>query len=231
MPSALKTKLKSESGISMALALVFFLLCVAVSGIVITAASASAGVAIGNRETQQGYLAVASAARLVMEDLKELEYTEVYASGQLTAPSTAASAYSLDTASSGFSGSRLVTDPSAPTARFTLSFSGGKAHVESAGTEPSYKLIFPELAAKGIPAVKGEISMDAGFGLTVVLTDGDRIGDGENEIRIRYIPVISQPVLTTADNRYSGASETAVYKYTATVKWGEPMVSGMGATA
>ena len=60
--NCLRAKLKSERGASILLAMVFFLLCLTVGGVVLTAATASAGRIASQRQTQQDYLTASSAA-------------------------------------------------------------------------------------------------------------------------------------------------------------------------
>lgn len=62
-------KLHSRTGASMLIALLFFLVAMTVGAVVLTAASANAGRVTRNRQEQQNYLAVASAAELVKEDI------------------------------------------------------------------------------------------------------------------------------------------------------------------
>ncbi|MGE4485799.1 MAG: hypothetical protein AB7C97_11880 [Oscillospiraceae bacterium] len=69
------SKLKSRRGASMIIALVFFLLCVTVSAIILTAAETNAGRIRVGRETQDAYLAVSSAGRLLRESIGGSVYT------------------------------------------------------------------------------------------------------------------------------------------------------------
>ncbi|MEG1577829.1 MAG: hypothetical protein RR336_03590 [Oscillospiraceae bacterium] len=71
-------KIRSASGSSMPLALLFLLFCLAVGGVVLTAASANAGRLARLKVEQQDYLAVQSAARLMRDDLQKLEFTGSY---------------------------------------------------------------------------------------------------------------------------------------------------------
>ena len=71
-------KLHSRTGASMLIALLFFLVAMTVGAVVLTAASANAVRVKRNQQEQQKYLAVASAAELVKEDLKEESFTGIY---------------------------------------------------------------------------------------------------------------------------------------------------------
>ena len=62
-------KLKSKSGVSVVLAMVFLLLCVMVGASVLVAAASNAGRTRSNRQEQQLYLTLSSALQLITEDL------------------------------------------------------------------------------------------------------------------------------------------------------------------
>ena len=72
---SVRKKLHSRAGVSMLIALLFFLICLTVGSLILTAATASASKARGRYEDQQNYLAVASAARLLQENLGRHTYT------------------------------------------------------------------------------------------------------------------------------------------------------------
>lgn len=70
----LRKKLKDQSGASILLALLFFLLCCMVGASVLMAAVSNAGKIRSNRESQQEYLLLSSALRLVCDELTSAEY-------------------------------------------------------------------------------------------------------------------------------------------------------------
>lgn len=69
MGQAIEKKLDNTQGASMLIALLFFLVAMMVGAVVLTAAFTNAGRVTRNRQEQQKYLAVASAAELVKEDI------------------------------------------------------------------------------------------------------------------------------------------------------------------
>ena len=71
----IKAKLASQSGASAVLALLFFLTCMMVGSVVLTATSANVGRLAATRQTQQDYFAVSSAARLFQEELEGMTLT------------------------------------------------------------------------------------------------------------------------------------------------------------
>ena len=80
----IREKLRSESGASILLALLFFLLCAMVGASVLMAAASNAGKSRSNREEQQKYLTLSSALQLVCDELTAAEYTGTYTYEQNT---------------------------------------------------------------------------------------------------------------------------------------------------
>jgi len=72
---SVREKLHSSSGASLALALVFLLFCLMVGAVVLTAAASNVGRIRHQKDSQQDYLTVSSAARLLREELEGLTYT------------------------------------------------------------------------------------------------------------------------------------------------------------
>jgi len=68
-------KLHSTSGASLLIALLFFLICVTVGSLILTAASASSAKTKDRYSNEQHYLAVASAARLLKDRMGGYTYT------------------------------------------------------------------------------------------------------------------------------------------------------------
>lgn len=66
-------KLKNEQGVSILIALVFFLFCAVVGTLLLTGAMANVAPGQDRYEEQQDYLAISSAARLLKETLTETE--------------------------------------------------------------------------------------------------------------------------------------------------------------
>ncbi len=71
----IRQKLHSSAGVSMLIALLFFLVCLTVGSLILTAATTSASKTRGRYERQQDYLAVASAARLLQDTFGRHTYT------------------------------------------------------------------------------------------------------------------------------------------------------------
>lgn len=71
----IREKLKSQSGASILIALLFFLVCAMVGASVLMAAASNAGKSRSNREEEQKYLTLSSAMQLVCDELTAAEYT------------------------------------------------------------------------------------------------------------------------------------------------------------
>ncbi len=74
----LREKLHSESGASILLALLMFLVCGMVASSILAAATSNAGKARSNQVEHQKYLTLSSAIRLVADELERAEYTGQY---------------------------------------------------------------------------------------------------------------------------------------------------------
>lgn len=79
MRHAIKNKLNSTCGASMLLALAFFLVCVMVSSVIIAAAASGSSRNILRVQRQRDYLAISSAADLLVKDLENVgQFVGVY---------------------------------------------------------------------------------------------------------------------------------------------------------
>lgn len=74
----LRKKLRSESGASILLALLMFLVCALVGATVLAAAASNAGKARSSRTEQQKFLNLSSAIQLVADEIQRAEYTGKY---------------------------------------------------------------------------------------------------------------------------------------------------------
>ncbi len=74
----LREKLNSESGASILLAMLIFLICSMVAASILAAATSNAGKARSNQVEHQKYLTLSSAIRLVADELERAEYTGQY---------------------------------------------------------------------------------------------------------------------------------------------------------
>ena len=75
MKKTVVEKLKSESGASLALALLFFLICAVIGSVVLSAATASSGRLSNIADNDQRYYSVTSAAVLVKDLIEDNEFS------------------------------------------------------------------------------------------------------------------------------------------------------------
>lgn len=166
MPTLFK-KLHSERGTSVLIALLFFAICLTVGALILTAATASAAKTKDRYAEQQNYLAVASAARLLKNELGGHTYTagqtwETWDTGETdpeTGEAVTASAWEPITpyvTPNDAQNGDLLTDTYAVTG-------GAEAYTET----------FSLSADQGIPAVSVEFVMKVGGDAVFTLMGGD----------------------------------------------------------
>ena len=71
----LKRKLRSESGVTLLMALLFFLLCALGSSVVLAAGSTASGRIAGLEQDQQAFYTVTSAAQVLQEEINGTSFT------------------------------------------------------------------------------------------------------------------------------------------------------------
>lgn len=241
-------KLKSKSGVSMIAALLFLLLCAMVGGVVLTAASVSAGKVQRDRAAYQKTLAVASAAKLLQEDLQGLKFTGVYQSAVTTTTRITPQKNDDGTDKMGEDGKPLYTttvsetDPVYAPVPSKTGFGDTSQLLkdddlidlkdmfyqsvdELPGGVPvqelSCKLEFPENADYNIPAVVATLTIDKNDLLTAELALAE-----EPDKTIMYLTakgVRSGPTVSTAKGEAvtSGnvTEQNEITTYTVTITW------------
>lgn len=73
--NAVMIKLNKKNGVSIILALIFFLICAVIGGIVLTSAYNNAGRLSHTNESQQAYLTVSSAAKMLRDTIDGMEFS------------------------------------------------------------------------------------------------------------------------------------------------------------
>ena len=208
--SKIRQKLNNNRGASFLVALLFFLICLTVGSMVLTAATAGAARTKDRYEDQQAYFAVASAARLIKEEVGTYAYTdgETWQTWQIgTDPEgepimesgwVRLSPVISKKDGSGGTGGDLLTD-----AYVNLSHIGGSGVLDEI-TNNFY--IEPVNSADGIPPVYAEFQMKEGGHAQVVLTCDEYF------MTVRF----------TARTAYN--TDYATYKYW-TTSWGEGVIT------
>lgn len=236
-------KLNSRRGASMIAALLFFLICSFVGGIVLSNASVNVGRTHGERRSRQAFLAVSSAAALVQKDLEGLRFTGAYKVVEETV-TTVTGAGNNSSTSVAVTTSGPQPDPD----KTRFDFGGGKL-LENAGLDlsdiyyfnldganplhiilqdtdtQSCELSFsPQDADLSILTVEGELIIGTDYSLTVTLSDEN----GDRTLTMSYSPTVSMPVVTSSVSVSSSgntATETVTTVYTTEVTWGDPVLS------
>lgn len=242
--NAVTRKLNSRSGISLAISLVFFLLCAMVGAVVMSAASVSAGNTARERQLYRETQALTSAADLLSQDIQAMTFTGSYSRTETvttTVDSTGNTGTSVATdvkyarEAPKLEGSTLFgvtkkadgtyTDHLNLTQRFYMNQS-----VLSDGTpaQPAPQTIsFGAVEAQNIPEVTGSITVEEDYTLTVVLRCG------ENSLTMSFPPHVDShtevgvPQITNLSDTVTQKTTTAVYS--TTVCWGHPLMKEGGA--
>lgn len=160
-------KLNSRTGASIVVALLFFLLCLTVGAVVLTAASANAGRVKRIEGEQQAYFAVRSAAELLRDEVKGSSFDalyEAYASGEHAPGRLAAPHYTLK----GFDGESLPG--------LSARLEGDAKNVFQAqyeGVSASERSAIWSVVAPDMPRVTVKYRMDEAFGITLALDTED----------------------------------------------------------
>ena len=239
----LSKKLHNTSGASMLLALLFLFFCLTVGAVVLTAASASAGRTARNRQDQQNYLAVESAAMLLREDMEGTSFitsyeevvkvtTTVYVEeeeGQEPKTWTTTSTDISYTHSPAKPGpSELLEKVSSDLDTLYTSTKTDLNQPLPAGFTMRYPLSFE---AADMPDVSGSLTVDtpgsAIYTVTAVLwaeTDGKK----SNFTTLVFRPSVSDASSTL---REDGNPSVKTTTYTTTVTWAAPVITKGGAAS
>lgn len=242
---SISKKLKSASGASMLLALLFLFFCLTVGAVVLTAASASAGRTARNRQDQQNYLAVESAAMLLREDLEKASFSGSYLQKDYTETivnetenpddpehpftSTETKHWTNYTKNDiQISGCLLLERVSSDLDFLYTSTKLDLNQPLPAGFTMRYPLSFE---AADMPDVSGSLTVDTSgstiYAVTAVLwveTDGKK----SNFTTLVYRPSVSDASSTL---RKDGNPSVKTTTYTTTVTWAAPVITKGGAAS
>ncbi len=153
-------KLHNRRGASMLISLLFFMACLTVGSLILGGASASAAKSEGRYADQQNYLAAASAARLLVDELGKSPYVVGRTrSPDVTDPDTGE--VTLGT----WSPFALESDADADLLTGVYN--------EVYNTDASYSGTLTVTAGEGLPAVAAALSMEKTGDAAIALTAGD----------------------------------------------------------
>ncbi len=225
MKNAVRNKLHSQSGTSLLIALLFFLTALTVGAVVLTAAVTNAGRTERNRQEQQAYLAVSSAAMLVKEELRGMTFTARYQT--VTAPdgegNPQTSVTAPETALSG-GGGLLAGRPEDDLVNFYYSTTADLQELAPGGMIPGKTAYALKIEAENLPEVAGRMEIDqtdtGRYTITVILYTGTEAMP-VNTTTLLFTPTVSNTRATTVDS----SEEIETTTYTTAVTWGAPVIT------
>lgn len=211
----LRAKLKSERGASILLAMVFFLLCLTVGGVVLTAATASAGRIASQRQTQQDYLTASSAAEALRDILNETSFT-------ITATTT------VVTGADGIPREESIVSRNLETAETKAlqpALAAAAAAVSKGETASPVELT---IEAEGLDDVSARLTVSDGLGddkytVTVTLSVGDGTDGGRQSVTLT-VPAASashdeERHVTENDPATGETVQTDTYRSVEKITW------------
>lgn len=240
---SISKKLKSAAGASMLLALLFLFFCLSVGAVVLTAASASAGRTARNRQEQQNYLAVESAAMLLREDMEGTSFITSYEEvvkvtttvhvkqeeGQ--EPKT----WTTTATDISYTHSPAKPGPGELLEKVSNDFDTLYTSTKSDLNQPlptGFTMRYPlSFEAADMPDVSGSLTVDTSgstiYAVTAVLwveTDGKK----SNFTTLVFRPSVSDASSTL---REDGNPSVKTTTYTTTVTWAAPVITKGGAAS
>lgn len=157
-----RKKLNSKQGATIVLALLFFLICAVIGGIVLASASANAGRLSHIRQEQQAYLNLGSAAKLIREEIAGTEFThetEIVTIGE----GAEEEKLSEETI--------IELTPDGAFAEILEKFATEIAEEENPVEQKADITITPDAHIGALGVVKGNILMETNYNVTIVLMD------------------------------------------------------------
>jgi len=236
-------KLKSRAGISLAIALVFFLLCAMVGTVVLSAASASAGNTARERQLYRETQALISAAQLLSQDIQAITYT-----GSYTKTETVTTTVTPAAQEGGDPSTQVTTeekydllDPELKDSKLFEAKDGSdnlnltarykeKLPNEingSLSTMPNPQTLkFGSILTSHIPEVTGSIAVEANYDLTVELVCGKNSMTLMFPAKATSHTEIKDPVTTEISAMTS--QKVTEKTYSTILTWGQPLMQEGG---
>ncbi len=197
-------KLRSDSGATVLMALLLVLAAAVVSAVILTAATGAARSLRSDRQAQQDYLAVSSAAELIRDSiLRDGYYWEQISkrkTDEETGEETTVIEDERETLPDGLLGPWLARG------------------VAAAGCRDTIRITVP---GEDLPAVRADFSMDGGYGITVEFSLED---PGESDCRM----TLTLRAVTAGDDYWL---EGTTHILSRSIRWESPRITkGIGGT-
>lgn len=246
--NAVRKKLKSKSGISLAIALVFFLLCAMVGMVVMSDASTSAGSTAWERQLYRETLALTSASELLRQDIQDMTFTGAYIKtetvtttvtpavapdGEPSTTVTTSETYKLKAPE--LEGSRFFeVEETAGKYSDTLGLTQIYIMKNGDKLESGFSVTLPEavdikfdaVEDQHIPEVTGSIQAEEDYSLFVELQCG------ENRLTMSFPPQVASSTEIVGPNTISLGENTTVRTtettYSTILTWGQPRIKEGG---
>lgn len=241
--NAVTRKLKSKSGISLAIALVFFLLCAMVGTVVLSAVSVSAGNTARERQLCRETLALTSAASLLSQDIQAMTFIGAYTKSEIVTTTVdpeggqgttveTKEEYRPEPDALKLDGSdlfRLDTSGAIPTDDLNLMelYTSKTPLGSTSVTLADVALTFGAVEEQNIPQVTGRLTMGQDYTIKAVLQCG------KNTLSISFPPhttlrtEVTGPAITHPEGNIT--EKTTDITYTTTLTWGQPLIKEGGA--
>ncbi len=218
----------------MAIALVFFLLCVMVGVVVLSAATVSAGNTARERQLYRETLALTSAAQLLSDDIQSMTFTGV----QIETEKVTTTVFPEDENEKTKVERKTITTPGEPKIEGSDLFkvtANGDSYSDSLDLYLCYAAIqggmpnkqaakqieFGAVPDQNIPAVTGSVRVEADYTITVVLECGDNSLTMSFPPRTSVKTEIGEPTTVTGDNT---STVTIQKTHSTIVKWERPLM-------
>lgn len=205
----LHNRIKSKSGATILIALMFFLLCAMAGSIILAAGTASAGSQAGVKEQEQAYYTVTSAAQLIKGQIENQQFGYQETTTTLSGGSTQVT-------------EDYVTEPSSQLKDLLKKagkhiFDTEKDYIDTITVKPADSSAYPELSE-----VSGDFRMDAKtYSIEIILSIRNTKGEGMYTCKVS-IPTVQHDVkiITTGIN---GTSSWR--KIETSIVWGKATIT------
>lgn len=193
--SAMKNKLKDQRGVSVVIALLFFLFCAVIGSIILASAASNAGRLSHMEQEQQAYLTTSSAATMIQQSVNGMKFKAVAENGvekSMTLPAGDWSSYI------GLLAEKVYADDTEQTATF-------------------------EIAATDMEVISGKMTMDTDYNVSVVLNQKNNPEQYKMTIKISAEAKkneVSHRRERGPDDAYGNPTYREIEILTTTAKWG-----------
>jgi len=232
--TAIRRKLKSKSGISLAIALVFFLLCAMVGTVVLAAVSAAAGSTARERQLYRQTLALTSAADLLRREVEGMTFTGSCNKTEtiITTVPISGGKTTVETEEVWTKGTNIrLTGSTLLEGHLDLEglyLSNQTALSEGIPGPVSKAFTFQEVADKKIPEVTAELTVAQDYTLTAVLRCGENCMTLTSKPQSDVVTGVPNVTTSHTDNV---AIKTTTTTYTTTLHWGAALITEGGPDA